>query len=586
MANSSLSVIGTDFSSLKANLKTFMQGQTAFQNYDFEGSNVNTLLDVLSYNSYMNLFYVNQSYNETFLDSALLRDSIVSRAKELNYIPTSFVCAVSNVNITTLTTDNPDYITMPAGTQFTSKIDNTVYTFNTLENVILNYEGSNTYSASNVLVYEGSPVTEVFLANTNDSSQRYVLSNPGIDTSTLKVYIQNSLSDTTTTEFAFSETLLDINANSNVYFMQGAANGNYEIIFGNGITGTQLQNGNYVISNYLSSSGDAPNGCNTFNISTSFWSNSLSVSVTTNSSATGGAVAESNSSIQFNAPRHYQTQERAITPQDYKSLLKKQYSKIRTLNVYGGEDAIPPQYGSVIISIDLNGDLILSDSDKTSMTSFIKSRNSTSISPVFIDPQFLYVKVGVNVNYNISASTTPSATIKTNVANTILNFNSTYLDDFDSTLYFSRLSSAIDNTDTNIISNDLSLQVASKQIPSLTSLNSWTINFGQALVPGSLQSTLFVLGNTITYFGDDSNGIVNLYTVNSSGVVSIVSSNVGNIDYSTGTVIVANVEVDSYSGVTLDIVVSTVSKDITSTMNSILTMTSGDIIVDVTPIRA
>jgi hypothetical protein len=352
MANNSINIATLDFATIKANLKSHLKSQAIFKDFDFEGSNIAVLIELLAYNTALQSFYVNMLASESFLDSAQLRSSVISHAKELNYRPRSARSAKATISLTAEQNNN-NTLTIPKGTTFTATYNFQTYTFSTNEIKVYYTDldettGTYKFETDDIDIYEGFFVTETFEMDYSNESLRFVLSNPMIDISSLNVVsIENGGS--TIINYNLSDTLLGLKSDSRSYFLQAVELEKYEILFGDDIIGRRPADGSIVTVQYRIASGSAPNGANLFSPDTDLTTdNSGRILVTTVTKAIGGDEPESVSSIKFNAPRHFQTQERAITTSDYENLLKSKFPEIDAISVYGGEQVNPPQYGKCL----------------------------------------------------------------------------------------------------------------------------------------------------------------------------------------------------------------------------------------------
>ncbi|NDB29851.1 hypothetical protein EB151_09925, partial [archaeon] len=329
MANTSIDLVGLDFNSIKTNLKTYLKNNTAFKDVDFEGSNISVLIDLLSYNTYLNSFYTNMVASEMFLDTAALRDSVVSHAKALNYTPRSFVSASANVTISISPTSSTNSVVIPKGTSFTSRVGSNTFTFTTNENLVLSNPNNNVFT-SNLTIYEGSYLTDSFVMNYSNSSQRFVISNPTVDTSSISVTVIEDNGDNSI-NYSKATSLIGMTSVSNNYFIEAAENQQYEIKFGDNVFGRKPKDGSVIVAEYRTSSGELPNGASTFSNDGNIDGHS-NVSVSTVSNASGGALNEPIESIRYNAPRAFQTQNRAVTASDYETILKSNFSDIQSIS--------------------------------------------------------------------------------------------------------------------------------------------------------------------------------------------------------------------------------------------------------------
>lgn len=597
MANSSINLVNLDFNAFKTSLKAYLtsNSQPRFKDYDFEGSNMSVLIDLLAYNTYLNSFYTNMVASEMFLDTAQLRDSVVSHAKELNYTPRSFTSAFANVNITITPASNAvSSVLIPAKTSFTSRVGSNTFTFTTKESIAITTSNNGVFTANNVLIYEGSYVTDSFVRNTQIDNQRFILTNPNIDTSSLQVIVvENSGANVYNFTQAFS--LLDLAANSEVFFVQAAENEQYEILFGNSTSGKDPLNGAIIEVSYRASSGELPNGADTF-INNSSIDGHSNVSIVTNKEAIGGSVAETIESIKFNAPRSFAAQERAITESDYRTLLLRKFPEIQAISVYGGEKEDPPQYGKVFIAVDIEGSDGVPELYKQSYVDYLSDKVPLGVTPEIVLPDFVYLSVTANVNYDFTSTTLSPSEIKTLVLNKIESFNNTYLNDFNSTFRYSNFVAEIDNSDNSILNNDTQTVPYFILNPTLNLSSSYTLKFNTPILITSpnaptheiqtdkgVYSTQFVFDNLNCILEDDGLGKIRIVRLTETEHVKV--RDVGTIDYNSGTVIISDLVVSSYTGNGIKLYAKPTSKDFTSTLKNILKINLSDVIVNVIPTR-
>lgn len=595
MANTTnINLVNLDFNSLKDNFKNYLKAQSNFKDYDFEGSNINVLLDLLAYNTYMNSFYLNMIGNEMFLDSAQLRESVISRSKELNYVPRSFKSARANVEISVITDGTVATITMPKGTSFTSRVGSDSYTFTT-DSAVLIRGANSTFVSDEITIYEGQYITDTFNVNYSNSRQRFILSNPTIDTDSLTILVlENNGADVLT--YLRANSLFDKQSNSQIYFVQAAENERYEVLFGDGVIGRKPADNSVIVCEYRATKGELPNGANVFKADGAIGGFS-NVSVRTITPARQGSVNESIESIKFNAPRYFTSQERAITAEDYENLLKINFPEINAVSVFGGEEIDPPQFGKVFIAVDLKNVDGVPDIRKEQYYNFIKPRASLSIDPVFIDPDFMHLDIETMVRYNINLTSLSQETIKDLVLNTIRTFNSTNIDDFNVKFRYSNLVTAIDSADRSIISNDTTVRAIRSLVPQLGVETDYTIDFQQALEDdfadlqkihpanylSAISSSPFISSGKIVILEDDGLGTVKLKS--DSGVEHSEVSVIGSVDYETGRVILNKLKIDSFTGNSIKIYGRTRSKDILSELRTILSIRDQDIRITVIPER-
>jgi len=589
MANTVFSVANIEFDSIKSNLKSYLSTQTQFKDYDFEGSNLNVLLDVLAWNTYMNNFYLNMVASESFIDSAQIRNSVISHAKTLNYTPRSFSSSAAVIDIQIIPTDTPAQITIPRYTEFTTRVDNTTYTFTTDKGITISAGRDGSYVASNVEIFEGEIITELFVANTANTAQRFVLSNRNVDTNSIVVKVNESSSDTTNTEWVKSTSTIGINGTTNTYYLLPAENERYEIQFGDGVLGRPLKNNNVVEVVYRACAAEEPNGATVFSLSDNIQGYS-NVAITLKQRSQGGSIAESIDSIKFNATKSIAIQDRTITTSDYKTLLLQEFPEIEAINVFGGEELSPPKFGRVAISVDLRNADGISNLKKREIEAFVKLRSPLSITPVVIDPEFLYVDVTTNVSYNPSVTTKSENEIAQLVSSAIVTFMANNINDFAKKLRLSKLSAAIDAADPSILSNNTEILLEKRIVPTLNQTASYTLQFDNPIYREVALNGTFVDGTSpiasseFTFNGvtgcslrDNGSGVIEVVQQTTEGT-NIVSQNIGNVNYSTGVVNIINFAVTQYSGSSIQVTAKPSLRTVNSSKNIILSYTGTPII--------
>ena len=598
-ANSSIILSNLDFEAQKNTLKQYLRSQDRFKDYDFDGSNMNVLLDILSYNTYMNAFYLNMIGNEMFLDTAQLRDSVVSHAKELNYTPSSFKSAEAIVNVVIKTNDtNKRSIVIPKGTTFTSRIGQKSYTFSTAENIVASdFESTNTtltFVAPNVTLYEGAYVMDTFTVNAS-SENRFILTNKNVDISSISVTVIEDLG-ATTLQYLKAPSLFGLDNQSKVFFIQGAENESYEIVFGDNVIGRKPKNNSIVNIEYRVSNGELPNGCNKF-VPDSSIDGETEVSVLVSRAAAGGSVSESTESIKYNAPRHFATQERAVTTDDYETLMKLNFPEVNVVTAYGGEEVDPPQFGKVFVAVDLKDLDGLPDVKRDQYYRFLKPRSPVSIDPVIVSPDYTYILVETLVKYNVNVTSLNPDDVRTLVISSIVNYALTNLNDFNKTMRYSRLTQAVDATHPSIVSNE-TICKAVKYITPITGVaQTLNIDFGvplEVMTPDidinlttdkhAIETSTFIYNGQKAYLEDDGNGVMRVIAT-PSGSHTVVVPDVGTVDYTTGLIQLSNFRVDSFPGNEIKVYAATKSKDILSQKNTILNINESDIQVTVQQVR-
>ena len=546
-----------DFDAIKVNLKSFLQGQTEFQDYDFEGSSLNILLDILSYNTHYLAYLANMATNELYLDSADIRNNIVSLAKMIGYTPSSPRAPMASIDIQ-VNNATGSSLTMSKGTVFTTSVDNTTYQYVTNSDVTIT-PSSGVYRFSSVPIYEGSLVTFKYTYDSTDVDQKFIIPSANVDTSTLLVKVQNSASDTTTNTYALAGGYNNVTATSKVYFIQEGQDGKYEVYFGDGVNGIALSDGNIVILEYIVTNKTVSNSASSFSLSGNIGGFS-NVTITTVSSSQGGSEAETNESIRHNAPLQYAAQDRAVTTTDYETLVKSIYPNALSVSAWGGEDDETPRYGIVKIGVKAASGSTLTETTKQSIVDSLKPYNVASVSPQIVDPEITSVLLTSTVKYDSKSTTKSSDTIKSEVTTAITNYNTNTLQKFDSIYRHSKLTGLIDDTDTSILSNITTIKIRKSFTPTLSSSTKYDIYFRNSLfnphsghnsaAGGILSSTGFkVTGSDLEQFlDDDGAGNVRRYYL-SSGIRTYSNETQGTIDYTTGQITLNSLNVASISNI-------------------------------------
>ena len=560
-----LRVTELDFDNIKENLKVFLKAQTEFKDYDFEGSGMNILLDTLAYNTHYLGFNANMLANEMFLDSASLRSSVVSHAKSLGYEVTSSRAPVATINVSLSTDANTK--TMSAGTAFTTSIDGVDYQFVTIADVT----SSNTGSAvpfDSVKIYEGTYVTSSYTADSSEVDQRFLLNDARADTSTLTVKVQNSSSDTTTTTYTKATDITQLSSSSTVYYLQETDSGLFEVYFGDGVVSKGLSDGNIVTLQYVVTNRTLANGASSFSSPSSI-DGVTGITVTTVANATGGSNPETVESIKLNAPLDYASQGRAVTIDDYKTYTKKLFPNTQAVSVWGGEDgsydtstgvSSNPEYGKVFISIKSTTGENLTTVQKSNLVTAFAPYKVASVTPVIVDPETIFLILNVSFQYDSTATTSTKDELASLIATTISNYNSSDLQEFNSSFRHSKLLRLIDDTDTAILNNTTTVTMGKFFTP-VNASSSYNINFNNAFfnphsghnaeAGGVIASTGFQLDNdtaTEYFFDDDGSGNLRIYSL-SSGVRTYLNSAAGTIDYTNGTISTTSLFISAVSNV-------------------------------------
>ena len=578
-ANTYLNITEVDFADIKSNLKTYLQSQTQFNDYDFEGSNMSVLLDVLSYNTHYNAFYTNMLANEMFLDTAQQRDSVVSRAKELGYITRSARGASANVTITFTGVSNAiSEFALPKNTTFTTSINNRTFTFVTPEtNIIKNI--SNTFSKA-ITITEGTPVTQEFTVN-DASPVKYVIPNENVDTRSILVTVKESSASSANTIYTQATNIRDVNNQSAVYYLQETHDKQYEILFGTGSLGKPVVNGNVIQVEYRVCHGIQTNGANTFSIDSlsvapSYTSTNLSV----NSVARGGVEIESVDSIKFNAPRNYKIQNRAVVAKDFERIILNENTNLSSVVAFGGEEAIPAVHGKVYIAIKPQGELIPTATLKDEIKNSIKSRTMLGIDPIIIDPTYLYVIPTITTYYDTLKANIGTSQIQTLVRDSITNYSTNSLEQFGKKLRYSRFVRELDNTNDAVLNNEAEFQMQKRFVPSRTSATLVELEFHNAIEKNSITSTTFTFNNFIAQLDDDGLGNIRMFRFNTEKEQVFIDSKAGTIDYTIGKVSLNSFVVSAFDGIEVKVNANPVNKDIVPVREQIIIISSADAVIN------
>ena len=559
---SRLRVTELDFDDIKDNLKTFLKAQSQFRDYDFEGSGMSVLLDILAYNTHYLGFNANMLANEMFLDSSSLRSSAVSHAKMLGYEVSSPRAAAATVTIGLITNDSSK--TMPAGTAFTTKVDDVDYQFVTTQDVTAVNLG-NSVEFSQIPIYEGTYVTTKYLVDSSDVDQRYLLVDSSADTTTLRVRVQNSSSDSTVTTFTKATDISQLSTTSNVYYLQEVESGKFEVYFGDGVVSKSLSDGNIVILEYVVTNKSAANGASSFT-ATSAIDGVTNINLTVNVPARGGAEAESIKSIKLNAPLDYAAQGRAVTTDDYKVYVRKLFPNTQAVAVFGGEEgsfdegtgltSSIPQYGKVFISVKSTTGQNLTRAEKLQLEKDLRPYKVASVTPVIIDPIATSLILNVVFQYDTNATTKSEETLEGLVRDTISNFNDTDLKTFSGVFRYSKLTGLIDDADDSILSNITTVTMAQLFTPVTTGLTTYTLDFsnkffhphdGHSII---ISSTGFNISgeNEEYFFDDDGKGNLRIFYF-SGGAKLFYNNEAGKVDYENGVITIGAVHISGVSDV-------------------------------------
>ena len=592
-ANNALQLTSIDFDGIKSDLKTFLSNQTDLGDYNYESSTMQILLNLLAYNTYKNAFYLNMVGNEMFLDSAQVRNNVVSRAKMLGYTPRSSQGSTATIKLTVTPDDTPNNITIPALTQFVSTIDGIQYVYVNPEARVINANSSGAYSA-NLNITEGRPFTYRF--DVSDASPvRYVIPNQNVDTRSISVKVQESSSNTSQTTWINATDFTAVTGNTYAFFINENDDGKYEIKFGDNAVGKGLTNGNIVVADYRICSGTLTQGANTFTTPTSIdgYSN---INVQTVTAATGGSEQESIASVKFNAPRNYQAQNRAVTTGDYEALIRNNFGDIGAVSVWGGQENNPPTYGKVFLSVKPNTGFFVSQTRKNDIETYLANKNVLSITPEVVDPTYKFIVPTVRVRYNPNITSSTAGAIVSTIGNKLIQYELSDLVSFSKDYVSSELIRQIYPANEAISSIEIDLKMMKNFIPITTAPTTYNIPFNSSLLNISGGITLSVTpqahtgrGLTITssaftyesniasYFDDDGFGNVRVYYFDESNIRIYTNKTAGTVDYDTGLVTLNQIIISGYQGAALQIYAVPREGTISSIRNQILAITEASI---------
>ncbi|MBC8442908.1 MAG: hypothetical protein H8D80_01825 [Proteobacteria bacterium] len=591
MSDNKIEINELDFLTIKDNLKSYLSGRSEFSDFNFEGSGISVLLDLLAYTTHYLGFYNNMVANEMFLDSAIKRTSVISHAKALGYTPTSATSASATVDIT-ITNDSSSTTTLTKRTKFTTSKDGTTYTFYNTDAETFEVLNTTQKIARNVILKEGTYRNYSHIVDNSTDAQRFIIPDKNADTNTLNVYVQTSVTDSTGYSDTWSKVtdITSLTSTSKSYWVQETPEGQFEVLFGDNILSKKPDSGNVVILEYLVCSGRDANDIGAAELpgSRAFSSSAITdtpADIAVVSASSGGSSKESIKSIKWNAPRSFQSQNRSVTSNDYKSYITQNFSKASDVFVWGGEDNDPPEYGKVFASVNPTSGTSLSINDKLSLQNLLKSQNVVSIIPEIVDPNYLYILVESNIKYDAEATTKSSSDIKLLVEGQILAWTLANLEKFSRNMRFSKFCKFIDDADDSILGNDTNLKLQKHVELNLNSVRSYTIKFENPIYHPHEGHKPVISSSTFGYtktdgtvvdvfIDDDGNGTIRLFEV-IGGVNYYISENIGTVDYSKGIVSIKDLFPLSVGGDIFKINAVPANKDILSERNVILKIDAG-----------
>ena len=575
-----IEITDLDFDAVKSNFKTFLSQQNGFTDYNFEGSGMSVLMDLLAYNTHYQAFHANMLANEMFLDTTLLRASAVSHAKALGYLPTSM--KASNALVTVTVKGVPitqTSLTMTAGSVFTTSVNDTSYQFVTIADHTATSD-TGTFQFDDIPIFEGTRVNYTYTVDSTNLEQQFLIPSSSVDTGTLVVRVQTSASDTTTETYKLNTDFTTLDTNSKVYFLQEVEEGRFEVYFGDGVFGYKPIDGNIIILDYVVTNGALADGASAFTAASTVGGYS-NVTALATASASGGGFAETVDSIKFNAPLKYASQGRAVTPDDYKSILPSVYTNIKSVSVWGGEDNDPAIYGRVYISIRPKTGTTLTSTTKNQIITSLKKYNVASITPVIVDPEILQLVLTTTVKYNSTLTTKTASDIKALAETTISTFNTNNLEKFDSVFRHSNLLLDLDASDISILSSTVAVKLKRNISVTLNASTKYTINFNNAAYhPTNNHSQtvvesggFFLAGNTnVQYIDDDCAGNIRTFYLLGGTTKTVTNAQAGTINYNTGQIVLTSFNISSVQAASgnLEVTLKPDSNDVIPVRNQVI----------------
>lgn len=589
-----LKIDGVNFQQIRDNFKNYLKNQDQFKDYNFDASGLSTLLDILTFNTYYNSFYVNMVATESNLNTAQRRNSIVNLAGTINYVPRSTTAAKIKGTIKLTTVGSPATVTLPQYTRFDSVYEGVTYAFLTQEP--LTFTSGGNYTLSNVELIQGRYVQERYTVNLDDGSQRFLINNAKVDTSTLLVRVQTSTTIGTLRVFENPSNLVEVRNDTRAYFLKEVEDGKYEVTFGDDVVGVALDNDNIVILDYIVTEGAAANQIREVTL-TSTIAGVQDASFTASDVALGGEERESADRIRFAAPKFYAAQNRAVTVEDYRAILLNA-PNVGSVAVWGGEDNDPPFYGRVFIAVKPTiGEQLTSTEKDSIVRTILKSKKILTVQNEIVDPEFIFISLVANVKYDPEQTVATQESVKSKIIDTIKNYNDTDINQFSKYLRYSKLSRLIDTCERSILSSELELLMYKEVDLQLNQASRYVIGFSNPIstaTVGRLSSFAYGQGGAITSGAFTYQGFANCFLEDNNGIIRVfrrveqnifgVAQNVGTINYETGQIILNdfNPTAIAAGGVTLKIFAKPSGNDILPLRGQIVSIRDNDITVNLT----
>ena len=584
-SNNRIKVSDLDFDQIRENLKTYLSGQTQFSDYNYEGSALSTLIDVLAYNTHYNALYTNLAVNEMFLDSASKRSSVVSIANNFGYTPLSSVCSKATVDITVVNSPTQNQtLTLPKWSSFSTSIDSTPYVFYTIEDYTAHLVNG-IYNFTGVRLYEGTPRSMTFVCT--EEQQKFQIPYDNIDLSTLYITVQPTGENPDFIRYQRSTEVLSLSSTSRVYFIKELEDGTYELSFGSNNLGMPIATGNVISITALLTNKTSGDGAFAFSYTGNAIGGTVSVAVT--ASSAGGGDKESVDQIKYNVSQSFFDQNRAVTPTDYISLIKRNYPGIDAVNVWGGEDNDPPVYGKVYVCVKPTGRSYLTTSEESYIAEkIIRPKSIVSITPEFVRPLYVDLAMNVTAYYDKTKTTRSAGDLTGAIVTGIEKYRDSQLNSFDGVFRMSRFSSMIDAIDTSITSSITTFSAYVEMTPKYGLYSEYKLNlvnpiYTEGVPEEAFLSTGFYIdySQTVYYMDDDGAGNIRLFKkIQGTGEKAIVNGSIGTIDYNAGVINIKNLKIVGLYEPNFYFIIKTQSFDVVSIRNHIVNIPSSRISVN------
>lgn len=582
VVNKTADVNELDFDALKQNLISFFSADATFADYNYEGSALNSLMDIFAFNTLYGSIYNSMAINEGFLDTAIKRESVVSASKMNSYVPRSKTASIAYIDVTITPVDTPSSITIAKGTEFTSSISDTTYYFTTADEYIATSNGDGTYTASDVKLIQGRYNDYTYTIPLDQIGQQFLIPNVNVDTNYLTVVVQNSTSDVGYNVFAaYESTSLNLlSPTSTYYFLQETYSGYFAVSFGDNILGKNVQSGNVLILDYIVTDGILANGASSFAVgSIAGYTN---IVISTVQVATGGQDKETIESIRYNSPLVRQMQERIVTTNDYKTQLTHKTGfiadNVQSLSVWGGEDNDPPIYGKVFMSLKPKAGITLTNTVKQSLIdSYIKNKNVLCIIPEIVDADYLYLDLQIDYKFNPRIENKTEKQLNALIVSGITAYNDDVLSFFENNIEYSQFVAMIDNINASIISNLTFITLKKKTTPIINTLHNYDVKFYNMITPNTIFSNYFLTNESSYVSGeqyflrDNGNGLIDLYKKKLDNTEVVLQAEIGTVDYESGHITISSLNVLSVlSDTTLNLSATPLYNNVVGVRNLLL----------------